>query len=339
MAAEPGNPSAHVRIGDETPAREDNGRVRRTSGLASVALVAGLAAVATVAGAAAAPAVRHVFVIAMENHDARQIYGNGDEAPFIQSLLADAAHATNFVDELPRLASEPHYIWMEAGTNAFADHTFTTDDRPSASNSTASRDHLVAQVADAPDLDWKAYQEGQTRRAGACPISKHGRYHPKHNPFVFFQDVSGNPPSKDNAYCAEHIRPYSALAADLAADTVASYVFITPDLCNDMHGALGCLGSSVKRGDAWLKRELPALIAWADAHQGAIFLTWDEGDDTQRVPFLAIGPRVKRGYAGDVRYDHGSMVKSVEELLGLPVLPAVAGANDLRDLFEPGTFP
>ncbi|HEX7480785.1 MAG TPA: hypothetical protein VF331_23490 [Polyangiales bacterium] len=62
---------------------------------------------------------KYVFVIAMENHDANQIYGNTTDAPYINNTLIPAyARATNFNDELPSLVSEPHYVWMEAGTNA-----------------------------------------------------------------------------------------------------------------------------------------------------------------------------------------------------------------------------
>jgi phosphatidylinositol-3-phosphatase len=306
----------------------------------SALLLGCLAGLAPAPASKAATPIRHVFVIVMENHDARQIYGNATEAPFIQTLLRDYAHATNFDDELPGLDSEPHYLWMEAGTNAFADHTFKTDAGPSKSNSTGSTAHLVTQIKNAANLTWTTYQEGQSAATGACPIARSGLYASKHNPFVFFRDVSGDPPSKTNAYCAAHSKPYGALVDDLAANKVANYVFIAPNVCNDMHGALRCPGADkIRRGDDWLKRELPHLVTWATAHSGVIFLTWDEGSATTKIPFLAIGAGVKANYTGGVAYDHGSIVKSVEEIFGLPILSAVAEKNDLSDLFRPGFFP
>jgi hypothetical protein len=274
----------------------------------------------------------------MENQDAERIYGNGDDAPYINgTLLPRAARATAFGDPLPTLPSEPHYMWIEAGTNAFSDHTFTTDDRPSNSNSTGSGDHLVAQIGAAGGgLDWMSYQEGISPATGACPLEGAGFYRPRHNPFVFFRDVSGSPPSKDDAACAAHHRDLPALASDLASGNVASYVFISPDLCHDMHGATGCPNSNRTRaGDDWLAANLPALIDFVDANGGVIFITWEEGGHTATVPFIAVGPDVKPGYAGSVPYTHASLLKTVEELLGLPILPAVAGANDLSDLFAP----
>jgi hypothetical protein len=287
--------------------------------------------------------IQHVFVIAMENHDARTIIGKKTRAVYINSaLIPIAAQATNFADELPlSVPSEPHYLWMEAGTNEFPDHKFLTDGDPSPANSTKSTEHLVTQIKDVKTgVTWMTYQEGQDSNTGACPIVSRGFYAAKHNPFVFFQDVSGNPPSKTNGYCAAHSRPLSLLAKDLDANTVESYVFITPNLCNDMHGAFGCpLGNPIKLGDDWLRSNLPKLIAWAAKHAGVIFLTWDEGEDTRTMPFLAIGPGVKPGHSGKVAYNHGSVVKSVEEIFNLPVLPAVAKNNDLADLFKPGAFP
>ncbi len=286
--------------------------------------------------------IKPVFVVTFENHDANSIYGNKSRAPYINgTLMANYAYSSNFVDTLPSLASEPHYILMEAGRNAFSDYTFTSDSSPSASNSTASPNHLVTQIKNARNgATWRSYQEGLNSSTGACPIASSGFYAPKHNPFVFFQDVAGNPPSKTNSYCADHHKPMTALANDLANGTVAAYNFVTPNLCNDMHGASGCPSTNpITLGDTWLRNNLPAMIDYVNAKGGVIFLVWDEGEGAPAIPFLAIGPKVKKGYRGNVKYTHASLVKSLEKLLGLPTLSAVEGANDFADLFLSGGFP
>jgi phosphatidylinositol-3-phosphatase len=287
-----------------------------------------------------ASAIKVVFVIAFENHDAKQIYGNTSDAPYINNVLMEKyAYSTNFIDPLPSSPSEPHYIWMEAGTNKLPDHTFTGNDDPSSSNSTGSSAHLTAQIRQA-GISWMSYQEGLNSGTGKCPIDSDGHYAAKHNPFVFFRDVSGSPPSRSNSYCIAHHKNYKALADDLVNARVSSFNFITPNLCNDMHGDSGCPNSNeIKSGDNWLKRNLPAMIDYVNANQGAIFLVWDEGDSTNLLPFIAIGPGVKKGYAGTVRYDHSSLLKSVERILQLPILSTVSSANDFTDLFEAGQFP
>jgi hypothetical protein len=281
-----------------------------------------------------------VFVIPMENQDQTKIIGNTTDAPYINGTLVKSyATASNFGDELPALLSEPHYVWMESGTNVFTDHTFSTDNDSSASNSTSSTAHLVTQL-DAAGVSWMSYQEGMT--ANTCPISSISStdYAAKHDPFVFFQDVSGSPPSSSNAGCIAHHKPYTALTADLQNSAVATYNFVTPNLCHDMHGAGGCPNSNnIQAGDDWLAANLQPIIDYALAHDGYVFITWDEGNNTTLMPFIAIGNHVKANYAGPTKYTHSSLLKSEEEILGVPVLSTVTSASDFADLFDQGTFP
>jgi hypothetical protein len=295
----------------------------------------------------AASAIKTVIVIAMENTDAQQIYGDKKRAPYInKTLMPIAARASNFNDPLPiEVLSEPHYIWMEAGTNSFSDHTFTDDREPvpkckkgeKCKNSTDSTDHLVTQL-NAKGLTWMSYQEDM--KAGECPIVTLFPFAARHNPFVFFEDVSGNPPSKSNPFCIAHHKPYSEFAADLAANKLANYVFITPNVCNDMHGDKKCpKGNFITAGDNWLKAELPRIIDWATKNAGVIFIIWDEGDDTLKLPFFAVGAGVKPNHDSGVAFNHGSLIRSVEEIFDLPILPTVSQNNNFADLFKAGSFP
>ena len=62
---------------------------------------------------------RTIFVIPMENESASAIYGDTTDAPYINNTLVPmSAYATMYTDPLPgAIPSEPHYVWMEAGTN------------------------------------------------------------------------------------------------------------------------------------------------------------------------------------------------------------------------------
>jgi hypothetical protein len=295
----------------------------------------------TETGTLTSSAIQHVFVIAMENHGTASIYGNTTSAPFINgTLLPMFGRATNFIDKLPSLPSEPHYIWMEAGTNAFSDHTFTNDNNPSSTNSTGSTAHLSTQIL-AAGSSWLSYQEGLNSTSGGCPIAGSGNYAPKHDPFIFFRDVSGNPPSKTTTLCVAHHKAFSALASDLTNDRVAAYNFITPNLCHDMHSN-SCSGSSdpIKQGDTWLSQFVPPIINYVNAHQGVLFIIWDEPEgSTGMVPLIVIGPHVKPNHASSVQYTHGSLVKSVEQILALPILPTVTNDNVFTDFFDAGFFP
>lgn len=287
--------------------------------------------------------IKRVFVVMMENQNASDIYGNS-RAPYLNQLMAKYAYASNFQDVLPAsIPSEPHYIWLEAGTNSFSDRTFTGDGDPSASNSTGSTAHLV-NLLTAKGITWRTYQEGINSTTGACPIKSSATtfYAAKHDPFVFFRDVSGNPPSKTNAGCAAHTKPMTQLATDLATNAVAQYNLITPNLCHDMHGGIGCSLSTIQTGDNWLKSNLPGLISYAQANQGVIFITWDETEGETTQPFIVVGPNVKAGYKGTVLYNMSSVLKSLQKIFEVtPLLghAADAATNDLSDLFVAGTFP
>ncbi|HVV52022.1 MAG TPA: alkaline phosphatase family protein, partial [Polyangia bacterium] len=279
-----------------------------------------------------------------ENEASSSIYGNSD-APYLNGLIAKYAHATGYDDPLAdSVPSEPHYVWMEAGTNSFSDATFLTDSDPSASNSTKSTAHLTTQMeAASPPVSWMSYPEGLNSSTGACPVHSSGFYAAKHDPFVFFQDTAGSPPSATNAACAAHHQAYTTagFGQALAQGTVAQYNFIVPNLCDDMHGDSACPSSNeIAAGDAWLSANLPPIISFVNAHQGVLFIIWDEPEGgSPLMPFVAVGPGVKPGYAGAVSYTHSSFTRSIDEIFGLPVLSTVTGAKDLADLFQPGMFP
>jgi hypothetical protein len=285
-------------------------------------------------------AIQHVFVIMLENRNASEIYSSSN-APYLNQLMKGYAHAANFTDVLTSLPSEPHYVWLEAGTNSFSDRTFTSDSDPSSSNSTASTAHLSTLLTK-KGLTWTAYQEDINSSTGTCPVKSSGLYAAKHNPFVFFQDVAGSPPSKTNAACAAHTKPMTALAADLTSGSVGHYNLITPNLCHDMHGSFSCLFGLVKDGDTWLKNNLPPIIAYANANQGVIFITWDEAEGDPTQPFVVVGPHVKSNYSGMVHYDMSSVLKSMQKIFEVtPLLGHAAdpSVNELSDLFVSGFYP
>jgi phospholipase C len=184
-------------------------------------------------------------------------------APYINSLLtlSDASYASNYHNVMPSETatgylhpSEPNYIWLEAATNSFADHTFTTDNDATNGNYTTSTNHLATLLQN-KGLSWKAYEESMP---SGCPITSLGNYAAKHDPFVFFTNVSGNPPSATNSTCSSHVVPFSQLATDLQTNTVPAYALITPNLCDDMPNN-SCPGSSdpILQGDTWLSNHLP----------------------------------------------------------------------------------
>ena len=280
--------------------------------------------------ACATHAIKKVFVIVMENHDWSSIKGN-PSAPYINgTLLVQGAHAEAYTSPRQVHPSEPNYIWLEAGDNL----AILDDDDPS-SNYRTTRVHLTTQMNTAL-IPWKSYQEDIT--GNDCPLTGTGLYATKHNPMVFFDDVTdGRNPMSVN--CIEHVRPYTELARDLESGNAASYNFITPNLCDDMHDSCG--GDPVANGDAWLAREVPKILG-SKAYQdgGALFITWDENEGAPggAIGLIAMSPFAKAGYSNSIPYTHSSLLRSVQDVFALrPYMRNADNATGLEDLFT--TFP
>jgi len=277
-------------------------------------------------------AIKTVFVIVMENQNWSTIKGSSAAAYIDGTLLPMAAHAESYKTPAGNHPSEPNYLWLVGGTN----FGVTNDNDPS-SNHIASDAHLAWLLKNA-GVTWKSYQEDID--GTSCPLSTSGNYAAKHNPFVFFDDITGGQ-SPSDPYCIAHNRPYGELAADLAANSVARFNFITPNMCHDMHDLCSPTLNMIKQGDAWLAAEVPKILA-SRAYQddGALFIVRDEGflDSDGPIGMLVLSPLAKAGYSNTVAYTHSSMLRTFEDILGVaPDLGGAASATSLADLFQ--TYP
>jgi phospholipase C len=273
--------------------------------------------------------IKTVFLIVLENHDWSAIKGS-PSAPYINNtLLPQASYASQYFNPHDIHPSEPNYLWLEAGTSFNV-----KDDNPPSANHQKTDNHLVT-LMDKSGITWKSYQEGIDGKQ--CPLYENGLYAPRHNPMVYFDDITNNndPNSKN---CIAHVRPFSELASDLDKNTVAQYNFITPNMCHSMHNTDGCDSTdSVKNGDAWLSKAIPMIMdsqAYKDG--GVIFITWDESEQGDHpIGMIVLSPFAKGGgYSNDTTYTHSSTLRTIEEIFNLnPFLGDAARSNDLRDLF------
>lgn len=250
-----------------------------------------------------------VFTIVMENHSAEEILGS-KSAPFINSLAAGYAVAGDYYGESLH-PSLPNYIWMVAGEN----FDVATDNPPPREH-IACRSHLADQI-ERIGLSWRSYQESM---GTPCNLQDSYPYAPKHNPFVYFDDVIGwnGSAATRPARCTDHVVDYAEFGRDLQQGTLPYYAFITPDLGNDMHDG------SIADGDAWLAREVPKILAApAFTNGGVLFLAWDEGSTVthENPPFLVVSPHARKGFVSNTHYTTSSFLKTVQALLGVEALP------------------
>ena len=270
--------------------------------------------------------VKTVFVILLENHNWSQFQGSPD-APYINNtLLPQASWAQQYFNPPGIHPSLPNYMWLEAGTNLGI-----TNDNDPASNHQSSTAHLATQLKNA-GISWKSYQEDIS--GTTCPLTSVNRYAPKHNPFVYFDDVTGanNP---NSAYCIAHVRPLTEMSSDLQSNSIANYIFISPNLCNDGHDSCPPDNNPVRQADDWLAANIPLIMGSAAYKSGAIFITWDEGSSGDGpIGLILLSPFAKGGgYSNSIHYTHGSLLRTVEEIFGVNLLAGANTEKDLSDLF------
>ncbi|HEV3037445.1 MAG TPA: alkaline phosphatase family protein [Candidatus Angelobacter sp.] len=273
--------------------------------------------------------IKTVWIILMENHNWSQIKGSSS-APYISNtLLPMASHAEQYFNPPGIHPSLPNYLWLEAGTNFGI-----KDDKNPSSHKLTTTQHLVTLLQNKA-ISWKSYQESIS--GTTCPLTSSGEYAPKHDPFVYFTDVTNNL-NPNSAECINHIRPFTEFASDLANNNVSQYNFITPNLCDDMHDSCSPTNDPIKQGDNWLSQNIPNILnSTAYKNGGAIFITWDEaasGDGP--IGMIVLSPFAKgNGFQNSIHYTHGSTLRTIEEIFGVtPLLGDAANETDLSNLFS-----
>jgi hypothetical protein len=254
------------------------------------------------------PALDHVFVVVLENHNLSDIIGN-PHAPHLTELAEKYNVATNYHGVWH--PSLPNYLAMITGdwiaTDVIRHVTvgISDDDSPSiaidppfANPSThrwrADLPSLAGQLV-AAGKDWRAYLQGYPVAGSAVANwpgdSNTGKmYAVKHNPFPYVAAVQNSPAEMNKQV------PFEQLSGDLGARTVPALSYIVPDQCRDMHGISNPLAPCgdyyagtdpvaqdndyVKRGDDaayWLFRSITTSPVW---HQGrnALIIVFDEGN-------------------------------------------------------------
>ncbi|QNE36924.1 alkaline phosphatase family protein [Leifsonia shinshuensis] len=257
----------------------------------------------------AATAIQHIVVIVDENKPAHSVIGD-PEAPYLTSLARAGALATAY--SAVTHPSLPNYLALTSGTTA----GITSDCNPPGGSCLVTGPNLAEEL-DRAGRSWRMYAESMP---APCTTANTSLYAVKHNPFLYFPSVTSSA-----GYCAAHDVPYSRFAGDLAsASTLPAFSFISPNLCNDMHDC------SVATGDAWLKANVPAILASPAfrTQRSLLVVTFDEGDSGDNVVACVFaGPAARAHVVVATPFTHYSLLRTIEEVWGLaPLTGADAGA-------------
>ena len=280
--------------------------------------ILGLLALGT--GQAANLPAPHIFVLVLENHSYSQVIGNPN-LPTFNALARQGALSRNYTGITH--PSLPNYVAMIAGSTMN-----TRGDNPAQSFGGPT----LASQLEAQGLSWKGYMQGLPSPGSTAPYA--GLYGKKHNPFMLNADIASDPKR------AANVVPFEQLGADLASGAVPNFAFLVPDLCHDLHGDVRCLGrAGVERaGDAFLKTWADKIMSSSVWKPGAaLIITFDEGEDSQggggRIATLILTPGGKPGLTSDKAYNHYSLLRTLEDKLGLPPLRGAARAAPMTDLW------
>ncbi|HET6276369.1 MAG TPA: alkaline phosphatase family protein [Candidatus Cybelea sp.] len=131
---------------------------------------------------------------------------------------------------------------------------------------------------------------------------------------------------------ADVISSSSRFLTDVGKGKLRAVTWITPTYANSDHG-----GSGSRTGPSWVAQLVNAVGESPFWNYTAIFIFWDESGgwfdpvapayvDNDglgfRIPLLIISPYAKQGYVSHVSYEHGSILKFVEDQFGLGRLAA-----------------
>lgn len=215
-------------------------------------------------------------------------------------------------------------------------------------------------------LTWRGYMEDMSNDPRAPHTCRHpmlgapdmtqsarvgDQYATHHNPFMYFHSLIDSPD------CTTNDVPLTQLSRDLShVRTTANFSFITPNLCHSGHDDPCIDGSTggLVAVNAFLKIWVPQILdspAYKDG--GLLIITFDEAerdDDASccneptgpnvtapgisgpgggRIGAVVLSPFVPARAANDTPYNHYSLLRTIEDLFGLPHL-GYAGQRGLK---------
>lgn len=320
------------------------------------------------------PAYSHVVVLVEENENESATFGPASPAKYLNSLVSQGVFLPDYYGT--GHVSLDNYLAMVSGqpNNGLSNTDCATVSLwtcAQVANAVAGGTHLGDQL-DAAGLSWNSWMDGTPSTCfhgpytagdvspdpyqGDSTSGPNFNYADRHNPFIYFTDFIEN-----QARCQAHQQPFSQLGAALAGgsttwtdSTLPAFSFITPDTCHDGHDnpcADGSPGGLVSL-DAWLSTNLPPLLSYLQSHNGLLVISFDESNPTSpgtslcsscvglgaggQTGAVLLGAGVTSGKQVTTGYDHYSLLRTVEDSLGISThLGLAAEAQAMTAAFAP----
>ncbi len=229
-----------------------------------------------------------VVIVVLENTD----YQDAVKQPFLSRLASQGVLFTNF--HAIGHPSQPNYIAMVAG-----DKLGVSGDGHYDLNATN-----IADLLEAKGLSWKVYAE---QFPGKCNlVDKKSKYVRKHNPLISFKNIQKNP-----ARCA-NIVDSASFNSDFKNGHLANYNMYIPNLVNDGHD------TTPAYADQFMLKTFGALINDAQMMKDVLFIVLFDEDEhilagDNQIYAVMYGPGIKMGTQISTKYDHYSLLRTIED--------------------------
>ena len=301
--------------------------------------------------------LQHIFYIMMENHSASQILGNTSDAPYLNQLANTYGIASHYYgvthpslpNYLAAISGDFQGIWDDCAAGASvtcAPQAFASALTQSQFASASSRPHLfngqtLVDQLELHHMTWKAYM--QSLPSPGFTDGSVGLYAQKHDPFMYFANIQNNPAR------LQRIVPFSQFDQDIQSATLPNFIWISPDVCHDMHGDPSCSSYNglIAQGDTFIHATVQKIMSSPSWSQGsAIVIAWDENDSGQSgcchspsgvngillgggdVPLIVVtsqGPR--HIVLSNASYNHYSLLTTIEQLWQLGCIANTCGLS------------
>jgi len=258
--------------------------------------------------AAAGAYFDYVLVIIMENHNLCDVLTScGGAATYLSGFASSYGLATQdlYCSVHPSL---PNYLCL-SGASDFGCQGYDGNPQSNSCTNQAWQATNIVDRLETNGLTWKAYMEDMPSN---CYATNSGDYAVRHNPFVYYGNIRN-----DTTRCARVVPagPSAGSDATLLADlgstsTASNYMWLTPNIQNDMHS------SSIPKGDAYMSTLVPQILDSTvfKTTKAALYVTFDEGTSTNPSPIYTVwaGPVAKTAYSSSFGYNHFSFLATVE---------------------------
>ena len=254
------------------------------------------------------PAIRHVVWILMENKSQDVLDSPG--APYLSQLARTYGYATD--DTAIAHPSLPNYIALTSGARHGVSHDWSPGVPGQPMTYALDVPSIFSQLPGGRSRSLAESMSTNCERMNSLP------YLVRHNPEVYYTNLGSD--------CSNYDVPFSP-----TPDLGAAFTFIAPNAINDMHNG------TIQDGDTFLEGYVPKLMATPQYRSGTtvIFITWDESEsDTgvNHVPLVVISPYTHAVVDGHA-YTHYSLLRTTEQLLGLPLLANARTATSMVGRF------